>query len=195
MHTLARLRGFGLTVVPYAPYCIRRIGDGADDRISVEHAATSAVLDPNGPPAVGALAEVADVAQAESDGRWLVDFGRFAVSWPNGFSLASSELDGVPFEWWGEEGASILVQGPFDPAPDETQLTAADQVVVDRGTATGGTRWFELHYSTDDTRDWTQRHYVLPTGHIITGQVLRGNEQLVMPVAERLGDEMLASTA
>ena len=40
-----------------------------------------------------------------------------------------------------------------------------------------------------------ERHYVLPTGHIITGQVLRGNEQLVMPVAERLGDEMLASTA
>ena len=112
MHTLARLRGFGLTVVPYAPYCIRRIGDGADDRISVEHADTSAVLDPNGPPAVGALAEVADVAQAESDGRWLVDFGRFAVSWPNGFSLASSELDGVPLSGGAKKARASSFKAP-----------------------------------------------------------------------------------
>jgi hypothetical protein len=80
MHTYARLRGFGLSVVPFAPYCVRRIGDGADDRISVEHADTSALLDPNRPPGVGALAAVADVAEAESEARWLVDFGRFTAS-------------------------------------------------------------------------------------------------------------------
>ena len=74
-----------------------------------------------------------------------MDFGSFAVSWPNGFSLASSELDGVPFEWWGDDGGSILVQGPFDTPPDDEQLTAAGHVIVDRGDAAGGMRWVELH--------------------------------------------------
>lgn len=192
MHTYARLRGFGLSVVPFAPYCIRRIGDGADDRISVEHAGLTRLLDPTGHHSAGSFGSVAELGESDGGAQWLVDFAGCSVSWPNHFSLVSSDLDGVPFELLGEKGASILVQGPFDPPPTEDQLTAPEQVVVGRGTA-DDLRWIELHYRTQDAIQWAQKHYLLTAGFIITAQAQRGDEPSVMPVAERLGREMLSA--
>ena len=97
MHTLSRLSGHGLVVVPFAPFVVRRVGDGLDDRIAVEDRDRREVLDPRTVD-VAALEGVAEVGRGCPDRWWCIEFGSFSMRWPNHFALASSELEGVPFE-------------------------------------------------------------------------------------------------
>jgi len=98
VHSFARLRGFGLALVPFAPYVIRRIGDGSDDRIAIDHDRQRAVLDPHAAAPSEAAVAVADVSAVPDAHAWCIEFGCHSVPWPNHFALASSELEGVPFE-------------------------------------------------------------------------------------------------
>ncbi len=61
MHTYIRLSGFGWSIVPYAPYLVRRLGDGSDGCISIEAVERQALLDPRGDNVAGTLEGLADV--------------------------------------------------------------------------------------------------------------------------------------
>lgn len=191
MHTLARLRGHGLVLTPKAPFVLRRIGDGLDDRVAVQHGGAAATLDPAAPGAPE-LEAVADVLLADGptpDG-WLIEFGRFAVTWPNHHAVASSELEGVPFELWGPDGAALFLQGPFDPLPSEAQVVADGQTVADRGDATGA-HWLELGYEAPDGTAWRQRHHLLPLGLVLSAQAPAPGAEAVMSIAHDLVGELL----
>lgn len=192
MHTYARLRGHGLVLTPKAPFVLRRIGDGLDDRVAVQHEEVAATLDPTAPgsPELEAVAELLLADGPTPDG-WLIEWGRFAARWPNHYALASSDLGGVPFELWGPDGASMFLQGPFDPPPTETQLVASGQAVADRGDA-GGAYWLELAYEAPDGGAWRQRHHILPFGLVLSAQAPEAAAPLVMAVAAGLVAELLA---
>lgn len=168
MHTYVRLRGFGLTVVPFAPYVVRRLGDGSDGRIGIEHDGRLAILDPALSAIADEVSSVADVGTCEYSGDWLMDFGDFTVRWPNRWALGSSDLNGVPFEWWGNDGASVMWQGPFSRVPSDEDLAAPGQTLADAGAA-DGIRWAEFSYDLDGVA-WAQRHTMLPGGYVVTAQ-------------------------
>jgi len=100
MHSFFRLRGYGVAVVPYAPCVVRRIGNGTDGRIALEHGDEPVVvLDPHAAERGDRLDTVADISPSGHVGDWVVDFGSHTARWPNHFAVASSDLAGVPFEW------------------------------------------------------------------------------------------------
>jgi len=191
VHTLARLRGHGLVLTPKAPFVLRRIGDGLDDRVAVQHGDAAATLDPGAPgaPELEAVAEVL-LADGPTPDVWLVEAGRFAVTWPNHYAVASSDLDGVPFELWGAGGAAIFLQGPFDPLPTETQLAGDPSLIAERG-ATDGAHWVELAYEAPDGTAWRQRHHLLPLGLVLSAQAPGDEAEEVMAVAGGLIGELL----
>jgi len=188
VHTFARLRGFGLTIIPFAPFVVRRIGDGLDDRVAIEHEGDLHVLNPRDRPIPDEISHVATVETGVAHDPWVIDFGRFSVGWPNQFALASSDLSGVPFELWGENGAAIFVQGPFDPVPTDEQFVAPGQRVTQRGTS-GVIRWIEVGYDVDGVA-WTQRLLVLPGGFVVTAQATASDNSSVLPVAGQLASEI-----
>ncbi len=185
MHTYVQLRGFGLTVVPHAPFLLRRIGDGGDDRVAIDHGDRRVVLDPHRPLAEQDFSGMADVAAEPGDDAWTREFARLRMPWPNHFGVASSELDGVPFELWGDEGAGVFLQGPFDPPPALDEVVAPGQEVAGRGESGAG-RWIDVSYSTDDGSRWTQRLHVLANGFVVTAQAAEGHEAPALGVAEQL---------
>ncbi|PTL54264.1 hypothetical protein [Paraconexibacter algicola] len=197
MHATARLRGHGLVLTPRAPFVLRRIGDGRDDRVAVQHGDVAATLDPRAPgsPELEAVAELLLADGPTPDG-WLVEIpgaasgGSFAVRWPNHHALASSELPGVPFELWGPDGSSLFVQGPFDPPPAEGQMVAPGQAVADRGDA-GGAHWLELAYADPQGATWRQRHHILPFGLVVSAQAPAAGADAAMVVAATLVGELL----
>lgn len=189
--TDARLRGHGLVLTPKAPFVLRRIGDGLDDRVAVQHGEVAATLDPEAPgaPELEAVGEVLLADGPTPDG-WLVQAGRFAVSWPNHYAVASSDLDGVPFELWGADGAALFLQGPFDPPPTERQLAGDPARIAERG-ATDGAHWLELAFEAPDGTPWRQRHHVLPLGLVLSAQAPQHAAAAVMEVAATLVGELL----
>ena len=108
MPTYARLRGYGLTVVPFAPFVLRRIGDGRDDRVALDHREMRVIVDPRNYAPSDALAQVAEIGIERGSDAWEIDFSAFTVAWPNHYSLAWSELNGVPFELCGAGGSLDL---------------------------------------------------------------------------------------
>jgi hypothetical protein len=188
VHSFARLRGFGIAIVPNAPYVIRRIGDGSDDRIAIDHDGRRAVIDPRADAHSGEWNAVAEVSAAVGAKLWHIDFSRHTVEWPNNFALASSELAGVPFELWGTDGALISPQGPYDPAPTPEQMVAPGQHLV----ATGHDEdlvFAEVGYRHEDLA-WRQRHTVCPAGWVITAQAIEAQAQPLFAVAARLARQM-----
>lgn len=144
VHTYIRLRGYGYGIVPYAPYLIRRIGDGLDGSVSIEARGHRAYINPHRLEVAETLADVADVHQGPGPDEWLIDSGSWAVVWPNEFSLASPETDDTPFVLHGRHGL-IWVQGPFSRLPDDDDLLAPGRRVVARGDE-DGFRWLEVEY-------------------------------------------------
>ena len=189
MHSFFRLRGYGLAVVPFAPCVVRRVGAGTDGRIAIEHDEQLLVLDPRVSDDGAETAAVADVQSSGHTGEWVIDFGPDTVAWPNHFAVASSDLAGVPFEWWGDDGASIMVQGPFSPMPEETAMAAPGQTIAATGEA-DGCRWVELHYEVDGD-SWAQRHTILPDGLIVSAQACRRDARGVWSAADGLKHALL----
>lgn len=191
VHTLARLRGHGLVLTPRSPFVLRRIGDGVDDRVAVQHSGLAATLDPAAPgaPELEAVGELL-LADGPTPDAWLVAFGAYAVSWPNHHAVASSDLDGVPFELWGPEGSALFVQGPYDPLPTEAQLAGDPAVVVARG-AVEGAHWLELTHEAPDGTPWRQRHHLLPPGLVVSAQAPAAVADEAMAVAATLVTELL----
>jgi hypothetical protein len=189
LHTLIRLRGFGYGIVPHAPFELARIGDGPDEQVSFECAGRSARIDPRMPQVEETLSGIADVSGVQSPDQWLIEFGRWTVTWPTQFSLISPEEDDdAPFLLHGDHGL-VWVSGPFSPPPTPTDLVAPGQQLVDQGEL-GRVNWYELHYAHGGV-EWLQRHVVLPSGLVVTAQAPRSDAGLVIDTALAMTEQLV----
>jgi hypothetical protein len=144
VHTYACLTGFGLSVVPFAPFVVRRIGDGSDDRVAIDHGGARQVLDPRASQAGEQVELVAEVSASPNDAAaWEIEFAGVRVEWPNQYALAASDLRGVPFELWGADGAAVFPQGPYSPPPAAEHMIGPGQTVVATD-ADGPLRWVDM---------------------------------------------------
>ena len=179
MHVLARLHGFGVVVVPKAPYRIGRVPDAPDTRLRIAHGDRSEAIDVADGPAV---TDLADVTAGDPAPRWRIETSLTSCAWPLGFDLAS-DPDGLsPFLLLGPEDAMVWLAGPL--AREKTQpiekLVAEGQRV--RAVAhSGDCERIDVDYEVEG-EGWWQRRYVVPWTDtetiVVTGQARAATEEL-----------------
>ncbi|MBM2614161.1 hypothetical protein JIG36_01150 [Actinoplanes sp. LDG1-06] len=176
-HVLARLNGFGMTVLPNWPYAFERENDAVRATRWTDGGSVDVLIEPGRAVDGG---EVVDVGDGLDVPHWLIETSAFRVRWPEGFSVASPHdgSDGTPFYLQGAGEASIFPQGPVPRArlagPDA--LVAPDQEVLDRRTGDNGVAVVELGYVHEGS-PWWQGHWTVPYLDdqflVITAQSLR----------------------
>ncbi len=169
-HVYARLAGFGLIVVPRAPFEIRQAAESAG-QLRVEYRPG------NGKPMVvqlipgedgyqsklcentQSLFDVVDVKAGPAINQWRIETTVFTCCWPGGFALCSNRPgDPGPFDLIGQRGEMIWIQQPRR-IPDVADLCAENQAVIniERGDAWDA---IDLQYDHDE-QSWRQRHIVV----------------------------------
>ncbi|MCA9038574.1 MAG: hypothetical protein KDA91_25790, partial [Planctomycetaceae bacterium] len=112
-HVYARLTGFGLAVIPQAPFRIQYApGDG--DAIDVQHQSPQGqrfarlIPDQGGYKSkidqyTDSLYEVLDVEKGPDTDQWRIETTIFTVAWPRGYVLCSNNFpqDPGPFDLVG----------------------------------------------------------------------------------------------
>ncbi|MFI0349498.1 hypothetical protein [Actinomadura sp. 9N407] len=176
---MARLSGFGLTLVPVWPYGFQRV-EGRPDAVTVSHFGK----DPARAVTVSAdqksfvlkdaesPEEVVDVLEGPDERVWRIETGPFTVRWPERFEISSQPAgDSTPFYLHGAKGALIYPQGPLHPAEVPADFTAPGQTVVHKESGSS-VETIELTYRHDGA-EWFQSHHLVPLGRrvlIITAQ-------------------------
>ena len=183
-HVLARVSGFGWTVVPHYPFRFQRVG-GDERALHVERRGstpTAATLYFEATPprvelGLGArsIDDVCDLTPSDVRGDFKVETTVFTIGWPAEFDLVSTDPGGPSvFDFASDDGGLLYVQGPLARArvPKLEAMCAPGQRVVDRGTHATG-EWVELAYEHDGRAHW-QRHTTVAWGHdeflIVTAQ-------------------------
>lgn len=190
-HVLARLNGFGMTLIPNWPYSFEREGEGSN----VVHATR---WTPSGPAKVtiepGSPVDgndVVDVGGGFDVPYWLIETSIFSVQWPAGFTVNSPQDagDGTPFYLQGQGEAAIFMQGPVlrSRLSDPDALVAPGQSVLSRRSDDNGVASIELTYLHDDEQ-WWQAHWMMPcqADHfvVITAQSLLAASATTRTAAE-----------
>lgn len=185
-HVYARLSGYGLVLVPYAPYSFTLLADGRS--VAVTHAAPegtrSARITPGKAsptlhlePGTSSLDEVVTLSAEGQPAHWRIETQVFTCDWPRGFALHSAESG--PFDLLGPDESLIYLQGPYPPArvPPMNKLVIPGQTLVGQGEGPGF-RWVEVAY-THEGRRWHKRYafaaWVQDHVLVVTGQALERN--------------------
>jgi hypothetical protein len=169
-HVYARLSGYGLVLIPFAPYRFEALPDGRS--LTVTHASPqgtrSARITP-GPvaptvhlePGTASLDEVVTLSNDGQAGPWRIETRVFTCAWPAGFALASAPDDG-PFDLYGPDGSLIYFQGPYPPerVPPTRGLVAPGQTLAGEGEGSGF-HWVEVSYP-HEGRTWLKRYAFVP---------------------------------
>jgi hypothetical protein len=179
MHVLARLQGFGVIVLPKAPYRIARSLEGPETELRIIHGDGSEVVDvTEGEHAT----ELADISPGDARERWRIETTVATCAWPPGFDL-SSDPDGLsPFLLLGPGDAMVWLSGPVprEKAQPIEKLATPDQKVRAVAEAEGRER-IDVDYEVEGEA-WWQRRYVIPWGEakalVISGQARAETEEL-----------------
>lgn len=155
-HVLARISGFGWTVLPYAPFQCEQV---AERVLLVQHESKRArVSFESGRPEVedgASIHDVADLIRGPNHDHWRIETTVFTIRWPTGFALWSS-AQAPGFDLLGPHDTMIYLQGPVLAArvPEPEEMIGAGQTVLghDRD-------WVELAYDHDGVA-WRQKHRV-----------------------------------
>ena len=195
-HVLARLNGFGVTLIPNWPYSFEREGHGSD----VVHATrwtpsgpAQATIDPGNRVESN---DVVDVADGFDIPYWLIETSIFSVRWPAGFTVNSPHDagDDTPFYLQGPGEAIIFTQGPMPKArlSDPNALVAPGQSVLARRSDDNGVAGVELSYLHDDEQ-WWQAHWMMPcqANHVV---VITAQSLLFASAATRMAAETVVAT-
>ncbi|MEW4528297.1 hypothetical protein [Maioricimonas sp. JC845] len=169
-HVYTRVCGFGLTVVPRAPYRIRHAPE-PPDAIDVEYDSPEGerfarLIPDNGgyrsriSPQTSSLYDVLGIEAGPNLDRWRIETSVFTCCWPAGYTICSNSFpqDPSPFDLLGPHREMIYVQRPRN-LPDVAELSAPGQTVV-RIERTGTSEWIDLAYEHDGQK-WRQRHEVV----------------------------------
>ena len=171
-HVLARVSGFGWTILPYAPFACERLGE---DVIVVSHETRRArIAFASGTPVIElgegteSIHQVADIVRGPGWNHWRIETTVFTLRWPAGFALWSSG-QAPGFDLLGPAQTMIYLQGPVlaSRLPPLADMHAADQSVIAQGET-----WVELAYEHEGA-EWRQRHQIAALGEyrlVLTGQ-------------------------
>jgi hypothetical protein len=169
-HAFARVTGFGLSVIPRAPYRIQ-YADETSHAIDIEHQS------PNGPrfarliPDNGgykskidqhteSLFDVLDVESGPGINQWRIETTIFRCCWPSNYALCSNNFpnDPGPFDLVGTNHEMIYIQRP-DNLPDVAKMCAPHQTVINIERS-AESEWVDLEYDHEGLL-WRQRHEVI----------------------------------
>jgi hypothetical protein len=164
-HVYAVASGFGLRVIPYAPYKMRH-GSCGENVLEVQHGAKYAQVHPNKTgghtskiaEGTASLAEVVNVELGHESPTWIIEAEFYSCPFPKGYWLCSTDGQISQFELLGESDELIFFQSPKR-MPPVAQLVANGQEVV-RLQDDPETGWIELSYDHDGIAH-RQRHQVL----------------------------------
>ncbi len=187
-HVLARVSGFGWTVLPLFPFRFEHV-NGNERALRVERGGATpkvaTVSFETGRPRVDLSpgtpngADVCDLTPSKVAGDFRVETTAFTIGWPADFDIVSTEPGGPsPFDFVRNDGCLVYVQGPLSLArvPKLEAMCAPGQRIVDRGTHATG-EWVELVYEHDGRMHW-QRHTTVSWGResmmIVTAQSPEG---------------------
>jgi hypothetical protein len=170
-HVFARVRGFGWTLLPFAPYRLGQVPadapilliqhDHPEGRRQARLYFDQSPLRVELSPGTSSLGDVVELSAGPADRRWTIETTPLAFAWPAGFALASWPDPRPPaFGLHGPDDALITLQGPFRAGrlPAGGELAAPGQAVQREG-RTAGHYWVELAYL-HEGRPWVQRQYV-----------------------------------
>jgi hypothetical protein len=191
-HVLARLSGFGWTLLPFFPFRFERVAGRPravrvirDDKLRRE-----AVFDLEGRPEVSLLAgtanaeEVAELSPSKVGDDFRVETSVFTAAWPDGFAITSSEPGTpCPFDYLGDDGALIFMQGPVAQARVARldSMCAPGQRIIDGGAHPTGS-WVEFAYEHNGSAH-VQRHTTVAWG---SGNALIVTAQAPLAAATRM---------
>jgi hypothetical protein len=191
-HVLARLSGFGWTLVPFYPFRFERVArrPRAVRVIRDGDVSRGAVFDLESRPEVSALTgtanaeDVAELSPSTVVDDFRVETSVFTAAWPEGFAITSSEPGApCPFDYVGEDGTLIFLQGPVAQSRVARldSMCAPGQRLTDGGAHPTGS-WVELAYE-HDGRAHVQRHTTVAWG---SGLALIVTAQAPLAIAERM---------
>lgn len=178
MHVLTVVGGFGLRVIPHAPFeishdaanilWVRRLGsDPRSLQLRVDQDSYKTTLGPG----TSDLAEVVDVEEGPTDRHWLLQTSRISLPFPKGYTLRSvPDGSASPFDLFGENEEYIYLQSTGG-AFSTSQLIADGQTVVEQAADL-------LEATYEHAGDvWHQRHRLIEVGNmgvfVLTVQVRR----------------------
>jgi hypothetical protein len=188
-HVLARVTGFGWTILPLYPYRLSRVdGDPRALQVAREGSRPAAAivhLAPGAPrvdlaEGTESANEAFDLLPSKIEGDLRVETSVFTAAWPDGMELVSTEAGAPsPFDFLRSDGCLVYVQGPFDAArlSKIEALCAPGQRIVDQGKHPKGA-FIELEYDHDGARHW-QRY----------ATVFWGDQTLLVVSAQSLAEQ------
>ena len=194
-HVLARVIGFGCTVLPRAPYRLAQRAEGGV-ALEIRHGEREVVLllrqgarSFTLGPGVTEVGQVVDVSDGPAHDHWRIETSVFSARWPDGFVLASSPDGSSMFDLFGPDDALMFLQGPFalERLPPLERLAAPGQAMVGIG-VTSGVPFVELSYTHDGT-PWRQWHHRIE--HATTAVVLTTQVPLAHASAAHAASELL----
>lgn len=192
-HVLARVSGFGWTVLPYAPFQCECPGSA---QIVVMHDSRQARIDVASgkpilelAPGTEAVHEVADLLRGPEGDHWRIETSVFTIRWPTGFALWSS-AQAPGFDLLGPDQTMIYLQGPILAArlPALADMHAPEQAAV-----AIGENWIELGYE-HEGRAWRQRHIVAALDEyrlVVTGQGPEEHFDAVSSAVQEVAESVL----
>jgi hypothetical protein len=162
-HVLARISGFGWTVVPYAPFQCESVADRPRALIVQHESMGACVSVESGRPefelaaGTASIHDVADVMRGPAGDHWRIETTVFMIRWPAGFAVWSS-AKAPGFDLLGPHDTMIYLQGPVpaERVPPVEQMVAADQTMVE-----AGSDWVEVQYEHEGIA-WRQKHRLVP---------------------------------
>jgi len=169
-HVYARIAGFGLVVMPRAPFRARHADDPAM-AIDVEHDSPQGRLFARVIPDNGgyqskidqhteSLNDVLDVEAGPDAHDWRIETSVFTCCWPRGYLLCSNNFpeDPGPFDLVGIHNELIYIQKPKT-MPDVETMCGPNQKILNVQRH-AESEWIELEYEHEGT-PWRQRHEVV----------------------------------
>lgn len=193
MHSFVRLNGFGVTVVPRAPFRVAR--EAGSENVRIEHGDRSATLVVGAAgvePDVLGDGAIVEVDDADYDAAWTLETSAFAFPWPQGFTLQSGPTPEQPpgFDLFAGDGRLIYAQGPF-PSGKVNRDALVEEGAVRTLTGTIGNAEFIESAWEAEGRRWKLRHYIFSSnGHVLvfTAQSPVEYAEEVFVAADRLAD-------
>ena len=193
-HVLARLTGFGMTLVPVWPYNLRRSAPASDDVVVTRGAGAAAHsvtvrVGRNMPAGDRDVDQVVDVLDGPAERVWRIETSLYSVEWPEDFEIGSPpEGDTPPFLLWGPDEAMIYIQGPITNGrvPPLPELAGPGQTIVDHR-SDPRSEVVALAYRHDGA-EWSQSHHLMPFGAdhtlVVTAQSPLAHAALTRRAAE-----------
>ncbi len=198
-HVFTVISGFGLRVIPRAPYRAS-LGPNSNE-LDVEHDSPDGgrfarvVADREGgytskiDAATASLRDVVDVEAGPKLDRWHLDARWFLAPLPRGFALHSVAADSPsPFDLVGPNDCLIFAQSPQQ-VPDIATLCGPGQTILDRGAD-----WLEVAYVHEGS-SWWQRHQIAavsPKQLLFTAQALEKHREVAMEGLSIVLDDLVA---